>query len=239
MRVFRIVSVIAIIGLFVAGAAAQTSTNKALLNPAALNAKAPDVFKANFDTSAGPIVIEVHRDWDPTGADRFYNLVKSGFFDGCRFFRVVPSFMVQFGINGDPAVTAKWSDPTARIKDSPVKQGNLRGYVSFAKPGARDARTTQLFINFGDNTGSLDPQGFSAFGKVTSGMEIVDKIYSGYGEQPRQELITSQGNAYLEKSFPKLDYIKKATIAPATAAAAPATSSPATKAPATKSPGTK
>jgi peptidyl-prolyl cis-trans isomerase A (cyclophilin A) len=276
------VAPVAIIGLFVTGAAAQTSTTpkagstqkvsgqsatgqkatgqkatgqratgqratapkpNPLLNPAALVAKAPEVFKANFDTTAGPFVVEVHRDWDPTGADRFYNLVKNGFFDGERFFRVVPGFMVQFGINGNPAVNAKWQEASARIKDSPVKQGNVRGNVSFAKPGAPDARTTQLFINYGDNTGALDPQGFSAFGKVISGMESVDKINSEYREQPRQDLIQSQGNAYLEKSFPKLDYIKTAKIAPAATAArgatSPATKAPATKTPATKSPATK
>ena len=203
--------VVAIIGMFAIAAAGQTGGNK-LMNPAALNEKAPDVFKANFDTSAGPFVIEVHRDWDPSGADRFYNLVKSGFYDECRFFRVVPDFMVQFGINGDPAVSAAWMN--ARFKDEPVKQGNKRGYVVFAKPSApANARTTQIFINFNDNSQSLDPQGFSAFGRVTSGMNVVDKIYSGYGQNPNQGLIQSQGNAYLTKSFPKMDYVKKATIA--------------------------
>jgi len=197
--------------MFTLIATAQTGGGK-LTNPAALNEKAPDVFKANFDTSAGPFVIEVHRDWDPFGAARFYNLVKNGFYDEARFYRVVPNFMVQWGFNADPAVTAKWSGPEARIKDSPVKQGNKRGYVTFAKPGMKDARTTQLFINFADNSQSLDPQGFSAFGRVISGMNAVDKIYSGYGEQPQQGMIASQGNAYLTKSFPKLDYIKKATI---------------------------
>lgn len=201
---------VAIVGLFATVAAAQTGGNK-LMNPAALTEKAPDVFKANFDTSAGAFVIEVHRDWDPSGADRFYNLVKSGFYDECRFFRVVPNFMVQFGINGDPGVSAAWMN--AHFKDEKVKQGNKRAYVSFAKPAAPNMRTTQVFINFNDNSQSLDPQGFSAFGQVTSGMNVVDKIYSGYGQNPNQGLIQSQGNAYLTKSFPKLDYIKKATIA--------------------------
>jgi len=186
-------------------------TNPALRNPAALNEKAPDVYKARFDTSAGEFVIEVHREWDPTGADRFYNLVKNGFYDGCRFFRVVPGFMVQFGINGDPAVSKAWAN--ARIKDEPVKQGNKRGFVAFAKPGIPNARTTQVFINYSDNNApSLDPQGFSAFGQVMVGMEVVDKINSSYGQRPDQQLIQSQGNAYLNKEFPKLDYVKKATI---------------------------
>jgi peptidyl-prolyl cis-trans isomerase A (cyclophilin A) len=211
---FRIITTtIAIIGLFVTAAAAQTA-GKPVLDPAAMTEKAPEVYKANFDTSIGPFVIEVHRAWDPTGADRFYNLVKSGFYDECRFFRVIPGFMVQFGINGDPAVSAKFMQPSARIKDEPVKMGNKRGYIVFAKPSSpANARTTQVFINFADNTQSLDPQGFSAFGQVTTGMNIVDKIYSGAAQNPNQGLIQSQGNAYLTKSFPKLDYIKKATIA--------------------------
>src|SRR5262245_14295170 len=193
----------------------QAASNAALKNPAALKEMAPATFKANLDTSAGTIVIELHRDWSPNGADRFYNLVKSGFLDGVRFYRVVPDFMVQFGIHGDPAVTAAWSK--AQIPDDPVKESNKRGYLTFAKSNAPNSRTTQLFINFKDNA-NLDPLGFSPIGRVITGMNVVDKIYSGYGEMaeqggkgPSQAQFSTQGNAYLEKSFPKLDYIKKAT----------------------------
>ena len=180
--------------------------------PANLNDKAPDTFKADFELGNGKhFVIEVHRDWSPHGADRFYNLVKGGFYDEVRFFRVVPDFMVQFGINGDPAVSAQWRRES--FPDDPVKEGNKRGNVTFAKTGAPDSRTTQIFINFKDNT-FLDGQGFSAFGKVVSGMDVVDKIYSGDRENPDQGQIQATGNAYLNKTFPKLDYVKKATIAP-------------------------
>jgi peptidyl-prolyl cis-trans isomerase A (cyclophilin A) len=186
-----------------------------LSDPAALNAKAPAVYQAKFDTSKGPFVIEVHRDWAPQGADRFYNLVKNGFFDNARFFRVIEGFMVQFGINGDPKIAAVWRD--ADIKDDPVKQSNERGTITFATAGP-NTRTTQVFINFADNA-PLDGQGFSPFGKVVSGMEVVDSLYGGYGEGapngngPDQGRIQSQGNAYLEQDFPKLDFIKTATIA--------------------------
>jgi peptidyl-prolyl cis-trans isomerase A (cyclophilin A) len=200
---------IAVIAVFAATAGAQTA--KKLTNPAAFNEKAPDVYKASFDTSVGTFVIEVHRDWDPSGADRFYNLVKGGFYDDVRFYRVISNFMVQWGLNGDPAVTAAWVN--AHIKDEPVKEGNKEGYVAFAKPQApANMRTTQVFINFKDNRQSLDNQGFSAFGRVVSGMNVVNKIYSGYGGNLNQGLIQTQGNAYLTKQFPKLDYIKKATI---------------------------
>ncbi len=179
-----------------------------LKNPASLKEQAPAVYKARFDTSAGTFVVEVHRDWAPNGADRFYNLVKNGFYDNCRFFRVVPNFMVQFGINGDPAVQRYWRD--AKIPDDPVKQSNKRGNITFATAGP-NTRTTQVFINYADNT-FLDGQGFAAFGRIASGMDVVGKIYSGYGEQPNQGMIQNEGNTYLEKSFPKIDFIKKATI---------------------------
>jgi peptidyl-prolyl cis-trans isomerase A (cyclophilin A) len=190
--------------------AGSVDLSKAKLHdPAKLTEKAPATFKANFDTSKGAFVIEVHRDWAPNGADRFYNLVKNGFYDDCRFFRVVPNFMVQFGINGDPKISAVWY--SARMPDDPVKQSNKRGYVTFAMAGP-NTRTTQLFINFADNT-SLDKQGFSPFGQVDdAGMKVVDKIYSGSGEKPNQGAIQQQGNAYLNQEFPKLDYIKKASI---------------------------
>jgi peptidyl-prolyl cis-trans isomerase A (cyclophilin A) len=187
-----------------------------LSDPTSLNEQAPPTYKAKFDTSKGPFVIEVQRDWAPNGADRFYNLVKSGFYDNTRFFRVIPGFMVQFGINGDPSVAAAWR--AANIKDDPVKQSNARGMVTFATAGP-NTRTTQVFVNFGNND-FLDGQGFSPFGKVVSGMDVVDALYSGYGEGapagqgPDQGLIQQQGNAYLEQGFPKLDYVKKATIEP-------------------------
>ena len=149
-----------------------------LANPAALNEQAPATYKVQFDTSKGPFVVEVHRDWAPNGADRFYNLVKNGFYDNVRFFRVVSGFMVQFGINGDPKLSAVWRE--ARIKDDPVKQSNTRGTITFATAGP-DTRTTQVFINFADNA-ALDRQGFAPFGKVVSGMNVVDQLYSGYGE---------------------------------------------------------
>ena len=176
---------------------------------------APDVFKVNLDTSKGAVVIEVHRDWAPLGADRFYELVKSGYFDGARFFRVLPNFMAQFGIAADPKVTGKWREN--RINDDPVKQSNVRGMVTFAKTSLPNSRSTQLFINTADNA-RLDADHFAPIGRVISGMEAVDGLYSGYGEGapsgrgPSQQLINTQGNAYLEKDFPQLDYIKKATV---------------------------
>jgi peptidyl-prolyl cis-trans isomerase A (cyclophilin A) len=185
-----------------------------LSDPASLNEQAPPVYKVKFDTSKGPFVVEVHRDWAPNGADRFYNLVKNGFYNDTRFFRVIDGFMVQFGLNGDPKVSSVWRD--ADIKDDPVKQSNVRGNITFATAGP-NTRTTQVFINYGDNTG-LDGQGFSPFGKVVSGMDVVDSLYNGYGEGapsghgPNQGIVQSLGNAYLNKAFPKLDYINKATI---------------------------
>jgi peptidyl-prolyl cis-trans isomerase A (cyclophilin A) len=196
----------------------QGTANTALKNPAALKDMAPAVYKVDFDTSAGTFEIEVHRDWAPNGADRFYNLVKNGFFDNTRFFRVISGFMVQFGINGDPSVNAVLRN--ARIPRDPVKESNKRGYITFAMqggPNGADTRTTQVFINFRDNS-NLDGIGFAPFGTVSKGMDVVDKIYSGYGEGapsgngPNQERVQSEGNAYLTKDFPKMDYIKKATI---------------------------
>ncbi len=136
-------------------------------NPAALNAQAPAIYKAKFDTSKGPFVLEVHRDWAPNGADRFYNLVKNGFYDNARFFRVISGFMVQFGINGDPKISSVWHD--ANIPDDPVRQGNQRGFITFATAGP-NTRTTQVFINYADNR-ALDRQGFSPFGRVDLGHE--------------------------------------------------------------------
>jgi peptidyl-prolyl cis-trans isomerase A (cyclophilin A) len=185
------------------------SAKSALMKPSALKEKAPAMYTAKFDTTAGVFQVEVHTDWAPNGADRFYNLVKNGYYDGCRFFRVVPGFMVQFGINGDPAIQRNWESAT--ISDEPAKQGNTRGTITFAKTSAPNSRTTQVFINFKDNSG-LNRTGFAPFGKIVSGMDVVDKIYSAYGERPEQARIQTEGTAYLAKSFPKLDYIKKATI---------------------------
>ncbi len=189
--------------------AKPAAVNPALRTPAKLKETAPATFRANFDTSVGPFVIEVTRAWAPNGADRFYNLVKYGYFDGGRFFRVIPKFMVQFGIHGDPKLNAVWRD--ANLKDDPVTQSNKRGFVTFATSGP-NSRTTQLFINFADNS-FLDKDGFAPFGQVVSGMEVVDKINAEHGETPNQMLIQSQGNAYLAQAFPRLDYIKAARIA--------------------------
>lgn len=195
------------------GTAAATTLSPAakakLKNPAALKDVAPAEYRAAFDTSAGPFVVLVHRSWAPKGADRFYNLVKYGFFDNCRFFRVVPNFMVQFGMNGDPTIQAPWRN--ANLQDDPVTQSNKRAMVTFAKTAEPNTRSTQVFINFKDNS-FLDKQGFAPFGEVVSGMEAVDKINAEYKEQPKQELIQRQGNAYLTKQFPRLDYVKKGTI---------------------------
>lgn len=172
------------------------------------NEKSPDHLKVRFDTSKGPILIQVERDWAPLGADRFYTLVKTGYLNGDRFFRVVPNFVIQFGLAPDPKLTARWRQ--ANLKDDPVKENNMRGTLVFATAGP-NTRTTQLFINTNDNV-RLDGQGFAPFGRVISGMDVVDKIFSGYGEQPDQQRIQNEGNAYLEKEFPNLDYIKSATV---------------------------
>jgi peptidyl-prolyl cis-trans isomerase A (cyclophilin A) len=215
MRIQAIVLFAAALALGVLGAQGAVRAGD-LTNPESLNEKAPAVYKAKFDTSKGVFVVEVHRDWAPNGADRFYNLVKNGFYNDARFFRVISGFMVQFGINGDPKISAVWRE--ANIKDDPVKESNKPGYITFATAGP-NTRTTQVFINFGDNAG-LDGQGFSPFGKIVSGMEVVDALFSGYGEGaprgdgPDQGLVQQRGNAYLEKSFPKLDFIRTATIEP-------------------------
>jgi peptidyl-prolyl cis-trans isomerase A (cyclophilin A) len=181
-----------------------------LLDPSKATAKAPDLFKAKFTTTKGDFVIEVHRDWSPSGADRFYNLVKMGFYDDTRFFRTVDGFMVQFGISGDPAVAAKWQEQS--IPDDPVKQSNKRAYVTFAQRGTPNTRSTQVFINYGDNS-RLD-NSFAPFGQVVQGMEVVDSFYKGYGESPNQAYIQTKGNAYLDVTFPNLDGIKHAMIVP-------------------------
>ena len=171
-------------------------------------AEAPAKFKVKMSTSGGDFTVEVTRKWAPLGADQFHKAIKAGFYDGCRFFRVVPNFVVQFGINGDPVVQAAWRK--AIIKDDPVTQSKVRGNIVFATSGP-NTRTTQLFINLKDNT-FLDKMGFAPFGKVTEGMKVVDAIYSGYGGKPNQGQIQANGNKYLTENFPKLTYIKKATI---------------------------
>lgn len=180
-------------------------------------AAAPETYKVLFNTSKGDFTVEVRRDWAPKGADRFYELVKSGFYDGVRFFRVLRSprpFMAQFGLSGDPAVNAKWTN--ANIEDDPVKERNTRGRITFATAGP-NTRTTQVFINYADNS-RLDASGFAPFGEVTAGMEVVDQLYADYGEGapdgrgPDQERIEKEGNAYLTKNFPQLDYVKSARI---------------------------
>ena len=193
------------------------STQSALLtpDPAELNAPAPGKFQIKFETTAGDFTIEVYRDWSPHGVDRLYYLVKHNFYDGVRFFRVIDGFMAQFGYHGDPAVSKVWTSMV--IPDDPVKASNLRGYVSFAKRAIPDSRTTQLFINLVDNS-YLDDSGFSPIGNVIAGMDIVDRLYSGYGDGapkgrgPDQTRTALEGNDYLTKNFPKLDYIKKTVI---------------------------
>jgi peptidyl-prolyl cis-trans isomerase A (cyclophilin A) len=205
---------IALVPAFALAALAGPASAQDLSNPSALREQAPPVYKAKFDTTKGAFVIEVHRDWAPNGADRFYNLVKNGFYDNVRFFRVISGFMVQFGIHGDPKVSAPWRE--AQLKDDPVKQSNKRGYITYAMAGP-NTRTSQVFINFGDNA-SLDSQGFSPFGRVVTGMEVVDKLNAEYGEGaprgrgPDQSRMQMEGNAYLTKDFGRLDYVKKATI---------------------------
>jgi peptidyl-prolyl cis-trans isomerase A (cyclophilin A) len=185
-----------------------------LSNPAALVEQAPASYKVRFDTSKGSFVIQVNRAWAPHGADRFYNLIKHGFYDNVRFFRVISDFMVQFGINGDPQVSARWRE--ANIPDDPVKTSNKRGMITFATAGP-NTRTTQVFINFGDNS-QLDGMGFAPFGQIVSGMDVVDRINAEYGEGaprgrgPEQGRLQMEGNAYLAQSFPRMDYVKKATI---------------------------
>jgi peptidyl-prolyl cis-trans isomerase A (cyclophilin A) len=176
---------------------------------------APDSFKVRFETTKGNFVIQVHRNWAPSGADRFYYLTKNGFYDDTRFFRTVENFMVQFGLSGDPKLSGVWRDKY--IYDDTAKQSNKRGFVTYAKGGA-NTRTTQLFINYRDNGQNLDSQGFAPFGQVVEGMEVVDQLYKGYGDAPPrgagpdQTRIRNEGNAYLDREFPKLDKITKTAV---------------------------
>jgi peptidyl-prolyl cis-trans isomerase A (cyclophilin A) len=187
-----------------------------LLQPksASMTQTAPATFRVKFQTGQGDFVVEAQRDWAPIGVDRFYNLVKNGFYDGTCFFRVISGFMAQFGIHGDPKVAAAWRQE--RIQDDPVKQSNKRGYMSYATAGP-GTRTTQLFINYADNS-QLDKMGFAPIGRVVEGLAVVDRLYAGYGEGapqgkgPNQGRIQAEGNDYLTKNFPQLDCITKATI---------------------------
>jgi peptidyl-prolyl cis-trans isomerase A (cyclophilin A) len=180
----------------------------------ASSAEKQDVYQVKFETSKGDFVVEVHPDWAPLGAAQFKKAVEAGVYNDARFFRVVDGFMVQFGIPGDPKLAAEWREK--RIKDDPAQQSNQRGMVTFAM-GGPNTRTSQVFINFGDNS-FLDSQGFPPFGKVIEGMDVVDALYKEYGEGaprgrgPDQGRIQMEGNAYLTKSFPKMDYIKTATV---------------------------
>jgi peptidyl-prolyl cis-trans isomerase A (cyclophilin A) len=202
-----VLSVLAAIPLMLALANSPTPSPK-LTHPTELTSRAPAKYDVTFKTTAGNFVVEVDRAWSPLGADRFYNLVKYGFYNGATFFRVVPHFVVQFGLSANPKVNAAWTD--ANIHDDPVKGSNETGYLSFASAGP-NTRTTQVFINLADNP-RLDGMGFSPSGKVVSGMSAVSKIFSGYGETPDQNEITTEGKSYTDKSFPKLDKIVSATI---------------------------
>lgn len=182
-------------------------------DPSSIAEQAPEVFRARFDTSRGAFVVEVHRVWAPLGADRFYTLVKHGFYDGTRFFRVLSGFMAQFGLHGDPAVQRAWQ--AASLRDEPPVQSNTRGRVTFTKEAMPNTRFTQVFINLDDNS-YLDAQGFAPFGEVVGGMEVADRLYSGYGRSnvPDQRRILREGNAYLQAEYPLLDFVKAAAIEP-------------------------
>ncbi len=193
-----------------------------LMNPSSLKAIAPATYKAKFTTTQGDFVVQVTRAWAPLGADRFYNLVRVGYFNGVPFFRVIPGFMAQFGINGNPKINAVWTN--ANLKDDPVTQSNKRGLITFATAGP-NTRTTQVFINYANNAG-LDAQGFAPFGEVIEGMDVVDKFYSGYGGNPDQGSLMQLGQPWIATHMPKVDSVKNATIVPATPAA-PATAKPA------------
>jgi peptidyl-prolyl cis-trans isomerase A (cyclophilin A) len=199
-----------------APAPSQGDGHPALLDPSLATDRAPDTYRVKLETTEGDVVILVNRSWAPNGADRFYNLVEIGYFEDVAFFRAIKAFMVQAGFHGDPKVNAVWSQ--ARIDDDPILQPNKRGMVTFAQPSAPNARTTQFFINTVDNDYLEQHGSFAPFGKVISGMEVVDEIYTGYGEGaprgrgPSQAAIARDGNAYLKSSFPELDYILRATI---------------------------
>jgi peptidyl-prolyl cis-trans isomerase A (cyclophilin A) len=200
--------------LLLAGCSAPPENKPAAPVKTAQREPVPDVYRVNLDTSKGAVGVEVTRAWAPHGAEHFFELVKTGYYDGDRFYRVVPRFVVQFGINGDPKVTQLWS--SLRIPDDPVKQKNRKGTVTFASSGP-GARTTQVFVNMRDNP-TLDHEGFAPFGRVVNGMDVLDKLYGGYGDMPPRGSgpdgvkIEGDGNTYLDNHFPRLDYIRKATV---------------------------
>jgi peptidyl-prolyl cis-trans isomerase A (cyclophilin A) len=218
-----------------AAPAATAPAVNPLLHPETLKAIAPATFQVKFTTTKGDFVVTVHRDWSPLGADRFYNLVRNRYFTNVAFFRNLPGFIVQFGMAPDPKIGAVWQN--ASIKDDPAKPGvhNTKGTVVFATAGP-GTRTNQFFVNLNDNTRSLDSQGFTPFGEVSDGMDVVTGLYSGYGERPDQGRILNEGAAYLDKNFPNLDKIKSATVVPAAGAAAPATKSTTPAAKSTSAP---
>ncbi len=195
----------------------STAPRPSLLNPASLNRKAPDVFKAKFTTTKGDFVVEVTRAWAPLGADRFYNLVRNHFYDSAGIFRVVPGFVTQFGIPARPEIGKGWAE--AKIPDDPVSQSNLTGTITFATAGP-NTRTTQVFINLADNA-RLDGMGFAPFGKVVEGFDVVGKFYNGYGDRMDQQRLTNEGKAFLDKNYPLLDSIKTAVIVVPEPAGAP------------------
>jgi peptidyl-prolyl cis-trans isomerase A (cyclophilin A) len=177
----------------------------------------PAEYKVKFETTKGDVIIAVHHDWSPLGADHFYELVTKGYYDNNAFFRAIKGFVVQFGMNGDPKVTSRWNNVPVK-DDPPNKQPNKIGTVTFAQTSAPNSRTTHVFINIADNAEALDPMNFTPFGEVISGMDVVNNLYTGYGDSPPsgngpdQEALAHGGNAYLQKDFPLLDYIKKATV---------------------------
>ena len=208
-----------------APAAKHAASSARVGNPALWTKQAPAEYRAKLTTTKGDIVIDVHRDWAPRGADRFYNMVRSGYLNDASFYRVVPNFIVQFGAAASPKVEAAWNTPNMKLRDDPVKQSNKRGTITFATSGP-NSRTTEMFINLRDNA-NLNAMGFAPFGEVVQGMEVVDQLYSGYGDMqemqgrgPSQTRVQTQGKAYLDKQFPQLDSIKSATIMPAEPAAA-------------------
>ncbi|MGH9477272.1 MAG: peptidylprolyl isomerase [Terriglobales bacterium] len=215
MRRFRpfLTGGLAAIALLLSGCFLQPQ--HALLHVPQHDQAAPSLYTVTFTTTRGPFEVEVHRDWAPLGAGRFYYLARHGYFNGCAFFRVIPKFVVQWGISPDPKIAAAWKN--ANIPDDPVKQSNTRGMITFATSGA-NTRTTQVYINYGNNS-RLDKMGFAPFGQVVSGMHVVDELYAGYGEGaprrkgPDQDRIQKEGAAYLSKDFPLLDRIVKTTVA--------------------------
>lgn len=214
MRILSFLAVVA--GALALAGCGSSKSNEKSLEEAPKIVVAPAVFKAKFDTSRGDFTLEIHRDWAPKGVDRFYDLLQKKFFDDARFFRVVSGFVVQFGINKDPKVSAEWRQ--ANLEDDPVKESNTRGSIVYATAG-KNTRTTQLFINLSDNL-MLDTQGFAPFGKVIDGMSVVDHLYADYGDMapqgrgPDPMQIEYQGNAYLLSNFPRLDYVKTVVVTP-------------------------